>query len=121
MTDDRRRFARIGFDAPAWIERAGVAPEAVTVVDLSFKGALVKVTDAACHTPGERCELVVTLGEDEACIRMGSELKHIEGALLGLACVDLDLDSVTHLRRLIALNLGDPALLERDLKALVSA
>lgn len=121
MTDERRRFHRIGFDAPAWIERPGAAPEPVTVVDLSFKGALVKAEDASRYEVGERCELVVALGEDEAHIRMGSELKHVEGALLGLACVDLDLDSVTHLRRLIALNLGDPALLERDLKALISA
>jgi len=33
----------------------------------------------------------------------------------------IDVDSMTHLRRLIELNLGDPTLLERELKALVSA
>lgn len=120
MTDERRRFHRIGFDAPAWIERPGGAREAVTVVDLSFKGALVRAADPARHPVGERCELVVDLAEDEARIRMSSELKRVEGDQLGLACIDLDLDSVTHLRRLIALNLGDPALLDRDLKALIS-
>jgi hypothetical protein len=33
-------------------------------------------------------------------------------------CRSIDLDTVTHLRRLIELQLGDPALLERDLAEL---
>jgi hypothetical protein len=32
----------------------------------------------------------------------------------GLACREIDLDSVTHLRRLVALNLGDETLAERE-------
>ena len=39
---------------------------------------------------------------------------------LGLVCRSIDLDSVTHLRRLLELQLGDPTLLERDLAALFS-
>jgi len=35
--------------------------------------------------------------------------------LLGLSCREIDLDSITHLRRLVALNLGDEALLDREL------
>ena len=41
--------------------------------------------------------------------------------LLGLLFHTIDLDSVTHLRRLIELQLGDPALLQRDLAALCSS
>ena len=37
---------------------------------------------------------------------------------LGLRCVDIDLDSITHLRRLVELNLGETELLERELSAL---
>ena len=119
MTDDRRRFARIHFDAPAllWVNEQALA---VTVADLSLKGALVKLLgDASAPAVGVSCELALPIGGDPAAIRMPGALNHIEGDLLGLSCTGLDLDSVTHLRQLIALNLGDPALLERELKALI--
>lgn len=119
MTDDRRRFARIVFDAPAWIDAGGVR-QMVTVIDLSFKGALVKTAAPAALALGESCELSLTLDADGAGICMATTVKHVDGDHLGLDCVDLDLDSMTHLRRLIALNLGDPALLDRDLKALIA-
>ncbi len=117
--DERRRFVRIGFDAPAWLER-GTHRLPVAVVDLSFKGALVKCEAADTLMPGEQGVLRVSLGKDGDQIRMATEVRHIEGTLLGLACTDLDLDSMTHLRRLVTLNLGDPALVERDLKALIA-
>ncbi|MCG8610315.1 MAG: hypothetical protein MI864_07240, partial [Pseudomonadales bacterium] len=33
----------------------------------------------------------------------------------------IDLDSITHLKRLIELNVGDPSLIERELSALIDA
>lgn len=117
--DERRRFARIGFDTPAWLEW-GHQRCPVTVVDLSFKGVLVKCSAADQMKLGVHAALEVSLGGEDARIRMTTEVKHIEGSLLGLACIDLDLDSMTHLRRLVTLNLGDPALVERGLKALIA-
>ena len=120
MTDDRRRFARIHFDAPAllWVDDQA---HAVTVADISLKGALVKLLGGSLvPVVGKACELALPIGGDPAAIRMPATLNHAEGELLGLACTGLDLDSVTHLRQLIALNLGDPALLERELKALIT-
>jgi hypothetical protein len=37
-----------------------------------------------------------------------------------LHCDNIDVDSVTHLRRLVALNSGDPKLLDRELAALLT-
>jgi len=51
---------------------------------------------------------------------MSCEVAHIEGDHIGLLCRSIDLDSITHLRHLIELNLGDAALLEREFKALVA-
>jgi hypothetical protein len=51
---------------------------------------------------------------------MQGVITHVEGLYIGLACRNIDLDSVTHLRRLVELNLGDVALLERELSALVA-
>jgi hypothetical protein len=35
-------------------------------------------------------------------------------------CRSIDIESITHLRRLIEVNLGDPAASERELKALIA-
>ena len=40
------------------------------------------------------------------------------GDLVGMVCRHIDVDSISHLRRLVELNLGDEALLERELAAL---
>ncbi|MBE0387026.1 hypothetical protein PLUTE_a2068 [Pseudoalteromonas luteoviolacea DSM 6061] len=49
---------------------------------------------------------------------MEVEIRHIEEAHLGLHCAQIDLDSVTHLKRLIELNIGDDDILHRELENL---
>ena len=51
---------------------------------------------------------------------VSAEVAHIESHCVGLLCRSIDLDSVTHLRRLIELQLGAPSLLERDLAELTA-
>jgi hypothetical protein len=58
---------------------------------------------------------------DNTAIAMAGELAHVEGDQAGMLCRSIDLESITHLRRLIAMNLGDASLLDRDLKSLVTA
>lgn len=64
-------------------------------------------------------------GDDEAAgdavIAMAGELAHVEGGHAGVLCRSIDIESITHLRRLIEVNLGDPAASERELKALIAA
>jgi hypothetical protein len=48
------------------------------------------------------------------------EVAHVEGEHVGLLCRSIDIESITHLRRLLEINLGDAKLLERELKALIS-
>lgn len=119
MSSNRRQFARIAFHAPAELV-TGQTHDEVVVLDLSLKGALVRLPVGFKTRVGENCALRVRLGEPETSIRMQGVLTHIEGLYAGLACRNIDLDSVTHLRRIVELNLGDPTLLERELSALVS-
>ncbi|MCX8018285.1 MAG: PilZ domain-containing protein, partial [Rhodocyclaceae bacterium] len=67
---------------------------------------------------GEHCQLRLPLGP-EATISMSATIAHLAGRHVGLHCDSIDLDSVTHLRRLVELNAGDASLLERELAALV--
>jgi hypothetical protein len=70
--------------------------------------------------PGTLCQLTVPLTSTSDHIAMSAEVAHIESHCVGLLCRSIDLDSVTHLRRLIELQLGAPSLLERDLAELTA-
>lgn len=60
-------------------------------------------------------------GSTDIVIAMAGELAHVEGEHVGVLCRSIDLESITHLRRLIEVNLGDAGASERELKALIAA
>lgn len=119
MTDERRHYSRIAFHTPAQLTLPGASNE-VVVVDLSLKGALVRLPADMRVLDGTPCTLLVRLDDLGDSIRMETKVMHVEGRYAGLACHSIDLDSVTHLRRLVELNLGSEELLERELSALLS-
>lgn len=116
MPEEQRRFTRIPFDAAAVLARDG-REWRCELIDLSLKGALVEKPDDWNGAIGDDYALTLLLDE-ETHIRMDVSVAHIEEQHIGLACRDIDLDSITHLRRLVELNLGDAHLLERELMAL---
>jgi len=67
--------------------------------------------------PGTPCRIEIAL-EGGGAIRMQARVAHVAGGRIGLEREHIDIDSITHLRRLVELNLGDPALLERELHEL---
>lgn len=116
--DERRHFWRAAFDAPVRLIDAHGSSEA-HLLDLSLKGALVEVGAGWPVQKGGHCQLHLKLGAD-AVINMWTTATHIEGQKVGLHCDRIDLDSITHLRRLVALNAGDSNLLDRELHELVT-
>lgn len=119
MTDDnaeRRRFSRIAFDASTEISQ-GEQRWKVELLDLSLQGLLVERPEHFEGDPGQAFQARVYLGFD-ANVYMDAELAWEREGLLGFACKHIDLDSISHLRRLIELNLGDESLLERELTLL---
>ena len=115
---ERRHFWRAPFHSPAWLVRADGSIHAGQVHDVSLKGALFEAEPGGDCRLHERCQLQVELSQDTP-IRMQATVVHVEGRHVGLRCDEIDLDSITALRRLIELNAADPALLERELGALV--
>lgn len=112
-----RHFSRILFNAPATLKVEQIQ-HPCEVLDLSLRGALLRIS-----TPlpvGVQTELALTLGSDDARIVMTGEVAHIKQDHIGLRCIQIDVDSITHLRRLLELNLENPALLERELSALIA-
>lgn len=115
---ERRRFKRIAFNARTELCQ-GAHRWPVTLVDLSLKGALVRQPEAWSGDPSQPFTLDIHL-DDQVRVLMEARLSHEESGQLGFACTHIDLDSVTHLKRLIELNLGDPAELDRELGALLA-
>ena len=119
MTENRRQYSRIAFQAPARLVLPVNACD-VKVLDLSLKGALIRLPIDLGVSEGESAQLHVRLGETEDRISMKMRIAHVEGRYAGLLCEGIDLDSVTHLRRLVELNLGDSELLDRELSFLIA-
>lgn len=117
MTSNRRQFTRFQFRTDARL----YLPDGefdVEVVDLSLKGALVRPQAGVFATVGSNGSLKIRLDEMGTLINMEVTIVHRESSYFGLACREIDLDSVTHLRRLAEFNIGDEAILNRELNAL---
>ena len=120
MAHERRHFVRVHFAAPAQLVSGDFTLQ-VQVLDLSLKGALIVLPEGVRMKQESVCTLTLPLSSDSGQIEMTALVAHVDARQLGLLCTHFDLDSVTHLRRLIELQLGDPSLLERDLGELVGA
>lgn len=115
-TPDQRNFSRIPFQANVILKNEGNIWES-RLLDLSLKGALVTQPEHWHGRAGDSFTLELALGQD-AIIRMDVTVAHSENERVGFHCEHIDVDSITHLRRLVELNLGDSRLLDRELSHL---
>lgn len=113
---EKRQFSRVRFDARTTI--SGHAGQWKSeLIDISLKGALVKRPPEWSGAPGERYALEIELGEHaDIVIRMNHvTVAHIHPDTIGFSCVQIDVDSIAHLKRLMELNIGDAELIHREL------
>lgn len=117
-SEKKRLFTRIPFETKG-VLNTFPGQHACTLVDISLKGALVEKSSPWAIKIGEPCNLSVDLAEGDALIQMTGEVAHVAGGRLGVRCKEIDLESITNLRRLVELNVGDEAILNREISALV--
>ncbi len=117
-SENRRKFKRILFDADTRIVGDSVDTPA-KLIDISLNGLLLQRPIHWTTAIGTELSVSIKLDqEEEYTILMQTKVAHIEDDKIGLHCEHIDMDSITNLRRLLELNLGDPELLERELAAL---
>ena len=88
------------------------------LLDISLKGMLVEPPENLDIDTGKPCALALFLGEDtsiHARVRITHEMAN---GYWGLQWQHIDVDSLSHLRRLLELNSNDPELLNRELAEL---
>jgi len=113
---EKRHFKRIPMDAPVTLNCGGRKWQS-RLVDISLKGALVESPRDWNETPPQACILDLQL-DGGVSIVMDGTVVHSENGHLGFRCDHIELDSISHLKRLVELNLGDESMLERELTEL---
>ena len=116
---EKRHFTRIAFDASARLTR-GDSDWPAKLMDISLKGALLEQPAGSALEKGDPVSLYLLLSDEETEIRMEGHVAHLENQHVGIACNHMDVDSASHLRRIVELNTGNEALLEREIEALVN-
>ena len=117
--NERRKFSRILFDAHVELAQ-GEFHWRATLLDISLKGLLIQQTLPGAVIKADPI-LVKILLSDNTSIAMSVVVAHQHHNQTGLMCTSIDIDSVSHLRRLIELNLGDATEAERELSELIIA
>ncbi|MGI2854278.1 PilZ domain-containing protein [Shewanella algae] len=115
--DDKRKFSRILFSLDAQLSRGEMVWD-THLLDLCLNGALVE--EPADFTPEGVLELSFRLPQSEVQLSMEAEVVHRRNGRLGLKCALIDVESISHLRRLLELNLGDASLLHRELEQFIA-
>jgi len=116
---ERRDFSRIPLERRAHLEIDGARIPCV-LVDISLRGALVRVPHSLSAKVGRAAVLDVMLDDVLPSLRMRGAVAHRAGNALGLRCREVDQDGMAHLRRILEMNLGEERLLRRELGALVA-
>lgn len=115
--ENRRQFTRILFSIKATLE-VEEQSYPVSIHDISLNGALITAPQSAEPLKGKLGILSFSLAESESPVEMHIAVVHEEEHETGLQCNAIDIDSVTYLRRLVELNLGDESQLEKELSQL---
>ncbi len=120
MSQEKRHFTRIPFNATATVVNSRSGHKSMAeLVDISFKGLLITRPDDWEGINGEHYTIHLQLAGEEVEINLSVIEVHSENDHVGFKTEHMDLDTATHLRRLVELNLGDESLLERELTELV--
>ena len=112
-----RNFARIPFATEALLHLRGKAVK-VQLVDVALKGALMQIETLDGIALRNKCRLELPLDKVGDVVTMSGVVVHLEGQHIGMECQNIDLTSLTHLRRLVELNTGDAELMNRELSHL---
>ncbi|MEY8213408.1 MAG: PilZ domain-containing protein [Colwellia sp.] len=115
--ENRRQFTRILFSIKAELNVEDNCYD-VSIHDISLNGALVTAAKSSHSLKGKLGTLNFYLSDNESHVEMHIAVVHETEDEMGLQCNAIDIDSVTHLRRLIELNLGDNDQLNKELNQL---
>lgn len=121
---EHRKFSRAEFVAPGRLEKLSLAGSdgaksfPCQITEISLKGAKVITGGDVQIRKGEQVLLFIELEPGDLEIQMKSHIVYHDTDFTGLRFIETDLDSITHLRRLLELNTAESESIERELEFL---
>ncbi|MGL1902814.1 MAG: PilZ domain-containing protein [Fibrobacterales bacterium] len=104
--ENKRYFSRIHFEGETKVKYRDEFFDA-ELHDLSLKGALISFTFEPPIKNGETCHVELTLPASDIVLSFECEAVHHHENYVGLQFFSLTTETLTHLRKIIELNLGD--------------
>ena len=120
---ERRKFSRVIFSGDCSLSEQladKIEISQTELLDISLNGALVHRPKEWHDEPGAVINLNLTLAGSEIILEINGIVCHQEEGLLGIKFLSLSLESISHLKRLIELNLADEALMHREMSQLIN-
>ncbi len=119
IINDKRHFHRIFYNSNATLSSENSTFNC-QLIDISLKGCLVRFDEPWNKAMENTYSLNLQLSSDIS-ISMELSISHVRNNTVGFKCEHIDIDSISQLRRLVELNLGDSELLERDIISLAES
>ena len=112
--ENKRYYRRIDFhvEATAKIDNIVYTGE---LYDIALKGALIKMNKKSASPLGKKCHVILKLPNSNITLKFEAKIAHKKDTYLGFKFEGADVDSITHLRRLLVLNTGDEEGIDREL------
>jgi hypothetical protein len=114
-----RHFRRIPFEAGVTVD-VGRDIWSGELIDVALKGAMIGSDTPLPLILGSNCSLCILLPGAPISLDFQAVLVHCEDCRYGFRFVSEDLENLTHLRKLIELNTGDPEATRSELSAWLS-
>ena len=111
-----RRFRRVPFVSEVEVSQ-GVQRWTGILVDIALKGALVEISADFPGESGDEYRLGISLPGSGVTLEFEAQLVHVEQNHFGFKFLSEDINTMTHLRKLIELNTGDSEATRSELSA----
>jgi hypothetical protein len=113
---DRRHYQRIPFIAEVLMQKDGKQWSSI-LLDVSLKGMLIDPPSDIEAEMDALYTIELVLGEG-AAIHMEAKITHADTSQWGMQWENIDLEGLTHLRRLLELNMANPEEMHREMAEL---
>ncbi len=118
--NENRKFIRTRFITSGTLV-CGAQKSPFKLLNLSLKGALLLVDDPDIISLNQTGYLQIELENSPIFLSIQGEMVHREGAKLGFRFLTIDVESMTHLRRIMELNTALVSELDHELSFLKSS
>ncbi|MCD6526929.1 MAG: PilZ domain-containing protein [Desulfuromonas sp.] len=115
---EKRHYARVDFIEQATLCCNGTTYN-VTLVDISLKGALLQCSAPITVEPDIDCTISLQLEGSDIILQFIAHAAHLHQDTIGFQFTSMDSGSMSHLRRLLELNTGNPDEIDRELSYMV--